>query len=116
WLHPKRYVHRDVKPANILVKSDGSIVVIDLGIIRETGSIGLTNTYLPIGPCTPGYASPEQLKNEKESITFKSDLFSLGVLCYTIISGGNPFSSNGDNLNDVFDKTLNYDPKPLKEY
>lgn len=115
WTHPQKYVHRDLKPANILIKDDGSVVVIDLGIIRESGSVGLTNTYLPVGPCTPGYASPEQLKNDKKNITFKSDLFALGTLCYQLISGSVPFSSEGDSLQDVFDKTLNYNPPALKE-
>lgn len=115
WSHPKKYVHRDVKPANILIKDNGSIVIIDLGIIRESGSIGLTNTHLAVGPCTPGYASPEQLKNDKKNITFKSDLFSLGVLCYQMISGAVPFVSEGDSFHDVLEKTLNYNPTPLKE-
>lgn len=116
WDHQKRYVHRDIKPANILIKADGEIVIIDLGIIRESGSVGLTNTHLPVGPCTPGYASPEQLKNDKKNITFKSDCFSLGVLCYTLLSGSNPFYSDGDGWHDIFEKTLNYDPEPLHQY
>lgn len=116
WDHPKRYVHRDIKPANILIKGSGEIVVIDLGIIRESGSVGLTNTYLPVGPCTLGFASPEQLKNDKKNITFKSDFFSLGVLCYTILSGENPFNKEGDGVQDVIEKTMEYEPDPLSKY
>ncbi len=114
WQHPQRYVHRDIKPANILIRQDGSIVIIDLGIIRESGSIGLTNTHQLIGPCSPGYASPEQIMNDKKNITFKSDLFALGVLCYQIISGSMPFVAEGDGLQDVIEKTCNYHPEPLK--
>lgn len=116
WEHPKKYVHRDIKPENILVKANGEIVIIDLGIIRESGSVGLTNTYLPVGPCTLGFASPEQLKNDKKNITFKSDFFSLGVLCYTIISGENPFNKEGDGLQDVIEKTMEYEPDSLNKY
>jgi eukaryotic-like serine/threonine-protein kinase len=87
-----------------------------LGIIRESGSVGLTNTFLPVGPCTPGYASPEQLKNDKRNITFKSDLFSLGVICYFLLSGESPFYKDGYVLHDVLDRTLNYEPDPLSTY
>lgn len=115
WDHDKRYVHRDIKPENILIKPNGQLVVIDLGIIRETGQQGITMTGVLNGPCTPTYASPEQLNNDKENINYKSDLFSLGVLAYTLLAQENPFYSEGDELDDIAQKVLGYDPLPLYE-
>lgn len=91
WQHPKRFVHRDIKPANILIRRNGEVVVIDLGIARETGVQGLTENGWGRAPFTAGYAAPEQIANDKVSVSFKSDFFSIGVLMYRLLSGKEPF-------------------------
>lgn len=91
WMHARRYVHRDIKPANILIRPSGEVVVIDLGIVRETGTVGLTCDGWGQAPLTLDYAAPEQIANNKEAITFKTDFFALGVLLYQLISGQHPF-------------------------
>lgn len=93
WMHPRRFVHRDIKPENILIRPTGDIVVIDLGIVRETGTVGLTSEGWGKGPLTLDFAAPEQISNDKESISFKTDFFATGVLMYTLIAGTHPFKT-----------------------
>ncbi|NDL65869.1 serine/threonine protein kinase [Acerihabitans arboris] len=104
WEHKNKFVHRDIKPDNILVRPDGKIVVIDLGILRQEGQPGVTNTMNPYGPCTPLYASPEQLVNDKRNISFKSDLFSIGILAYQLLTNQHPFIKNVENVD--FDELI----------
>jgi serine/threonine protein kinase len=111
WKHKDKLIHRDIKPDNILIRASGEVVIIDLGILREEGALGLTAHDAPWGPCTPAYASPEQARNEKDLINFKSDFFALGILSYELLSGANPFytsdcHSREDILSNVIQREL----------
>ena len=88
----KRIVHRDLKPDNILIVSEGKPVIIDLGIARVLDEKSLTNTIQASGPCTPVYASPEQLANKKSSIDIRTDFYSLAIIISELIIGEHPFS------------------------
>ena len=115
WVHPQRFVHRDIKPPNILVRPNGEVVVIDLGVVRETGAKGLTQTGF-VAPLTPGYAAPEQFRDERALICFKTDFFAIGVVMYLLASGIHPFHWDNDmDQLDVQIATLKHDPKPLAE-
>lgn len=70
-------VHRDIKPDNILFRADGvTPVIVDFGLVRDLGGTSLTQTWLMQGPGTPFFAPPEQLRNEKTLIDWRSDQFS----------------------------------------
>jgi serine/threonine-protein kinase len=86
--HVEGLVHRDVKPANILLASGRTVKVTDFGIAHAVGSAAVT----PIGEMvgTPGYLSPEQVAGEQ--VTSASDLYALGVVAYECLVGAPPFA------------------------
>src|SRR5262245_23960761 len=87
--HSEGVVHRDLKPQNIMVDKQGKVSVMDFGIARSVEASGLTQTGALIG--TPGYMSPEQAKGEK--LDARSDLFSLGIIFYELLTGQVPFQA-----------------------
>jgi eukaryotic-like serine/threonine-protein kinase len=87
--HGEGVVHRDLKPQNIMLDANGRAHVMDFGIARSAYLPGMTQTGALIG--TPEYMSPEQAKGEK--VDERSDLFSLGVIFYELVTGQSPFYS-----------------------
>ena len=85
--HEMRVVHRDVKPANILVRPDGVVKLTDFGIARALDAIGHTRFGEMLG--TPNYISPEQALGEQA--TGASDLYALGVVAHEMLNGERPF-------------------------
>jgi hypothetical protein len=86
--HDRGIVHRDVKPANLLVRPDGSIKITDFGIARAADAMALTQTGTLLG--TVAYLSPEQVNGQ--TATPASDLYSLGVVAYLCLAGRTPFA------------------------
>jgi serine/threonine-protein kinase len=83
-------VHRDVKPANIILDPQGEFWLIDFGVARHLDLQSLTSTAAPGGCGTIGYAPGEQCRNDKPDIDARADLFALGVTLYEAATGGNP--------------------------
>jgi serine/threonine-protein kinase len=98
YTHNKNVIHRDIKPSNILISKEGEIKLIDFGVAKDEAPSKLTITGMIIG--TPSYMSPEQANGEK--INHQSDIYSLGVLFYEILTGFKPFS--GDTNTEIFSK------------
>ena len=88
--HAMGIVHRDVKPANLLVTPEGRVKITDFGIARAAGNVALTQTGQIVG--TPHYISPEQA--EGHSATEASDIYALGVVLYECLSGRRPFEGD----------------------
>jgi serine/threonine protein kinase len=89
-------VHRDLKPDNIVLRSNGSPVIVDFGLVRDLSASSLTQSWFAQGPGTPLFSPPEQLRNEKDLIDWRADQFSLGVVLAIAAFGHHPFQHHGD--------------------
>src|SRR6516225_6354762 len=107
--HGEGVVHRDLKPQNIMLDANGRAYVMDFGIARSAYLPGMTQTGALIG--TPEYMSPEQAKGEK--LDERSDLFSLGVIFYELLTGNSPYYS--DTPLATLWKRMQEKAKPLTE-
>jgi len=85
--HRLGVVHRDLKPQNIMISKEGNVHIMDFGIARSLKAKGITETGMMIG--TPHYMSPEQV--EGRDVDQRSDIYSLGVILYEIVTGRLPF-------------------------
>ncbi|MCD6272743.1 MAG: serine/threonine protein kinase [Deltaproteobacteria bacterium] len=117
YAHNHDIVHRDIKPANIMLVEDGLVKVTDFGIARITASSNYNSgynsgTHTGIIKGTPYYMSPEQTKGMK--LTGPSDIFSLGVVFYQLLTGRLPFT--GDNLAAIMYQINNADSEPPSSY
>jgi serine/threonine-protein kinase len=90
YAHRNQVIHRDLKPANILVTMDGRAKITDFGIAKVLAREGVARTVGVMG--TPSFMSPEQVRGG--DIDARSDIFSLGIIIYTILAGRKPFQGN----------------------
>jgi eukaryotic-like serine/threonine-protein kinase len=107
--HAAGIVHRDVKPGNVLVTSDGRAVLTDFGIATVAGDPALTQTGVVVG--TPGFCAPERIRGAPASPA--SDLWSLGATLFAAVEGHGPFDGHGSPM-AVLASIVHSDPPPAR--
>ena len=109
FAHERGIVHRDVKPANVMVMKNGLVKITDFGI-AQMSSASRTMSGMVMG--SPKYMSPEQVVGQ--TVDGRSDIFSLAVVLYEMLTGKTPFS--GDNISAIMYQILNDEPIPPKAF
>jgi TolB-like protein/Tfp pilus assembly protein PilF len=121
--HTARIIHRDIKPENIIVRNDGYVKVVDFGLAKlmpaQPAVIGLENETIRQDHTAEGtivgtvsYMSPEQARGEK--VDERTDIFSLGVVMYEMLTGTTPFAAA--STTDILANLINKDPLRLSQY
>ncbi|MCC6330093.1 MAG: protein kinase [Acidobacteria bacterium] len=114
YAHGRQVVHRDIKPSNILINRNGSPKLLDFGIAKILDPDLIHESVNPTGSMlrmmTPDYASPEQVQGQ--DVTPASDIYSLGILLYELLTGHRPYNFSGRALHEVSYVICNTMPKP----
>lgn len=111
FAHRNLIVHRDLKPSNILIDSQGNPKLLDFGISKILSAEfeqANSATITKMGAMTPSYASPEQIQNK--SVTTATDIYSLGVILYELLSGHRPFEDKETDFKEIYKAVIEIDP------
>jgi uncharacterized protein (TIGR02145 family) len=102
YVHKQQLIHRDIKPSNFMLDKEGNIKLMDFGIAKNTdaSSAEYTQTGTGVIMGTPMYMSPEQVKATKE-VGFTSDIYSMGVLLWQMVTGTKPFDSEALSIPEI---------------
>ncbi|MCC6427271.1 MAG: protein kinase [Phycisphaerales bacterium] len=112
--HTAGVIHRDLKPSNILVDKDGNPRVLDFGLARLANpSHDVSTTREFVG--TPAYASPEQFQGSAASIDTRTDVYSLGMILYHVLTGRHPYPCDG-SLPELANHAISTEPTPPSRY
>jgi len=110
FAHQNLVIHRDLKPSNILVTKDGKVKLLDFGIAKLLKSDEAHQTATQMHIFTPEYASPEQVRGE--NLTTATDVYSLGVILYELLTGNRPYKTENKSIGEVIKAVCETEPKP----
>ncbi len=109
YAHRHGLVHRDIKPGNILLERDGRPVVVDFGLALRDDDFSRSPTLAG----TPAYMSPEQARGDGGRVDGRSDIFSLGVVFYELLTGRPPF--RGGTVSEILQQVCTLEPRPIRQ-
>lgn len=109
YAHQNLVIHRDLKPSNILITKDGKAKLLDFGIAKLLDAEASDHTATQMRIFTPEYASPEQIRGER--LTTATDIYSLGVVLYELLTGRRPHQAESENINEIIKSICETEPE-----
>ena len=110
YAHEQGIIHCDIKPGNILIDTDGKPFLVDFGLASQVRDAGQEPKFAG----TPGFMSPEQARGEGDQVDGRSDIFSLGIVLYELLTGQRSYSAS--SYLDYIDQVTNHEPQALHEF